>query len=76
MRGPDGWKAALELPLPFDAEPALLYYARFKVLRAFEAHLEEADSTPHSLQPFIAKLHEITIALEEAAPSRPARLCE
>ncbi|MGH9343365.1 MAG: hypothetical protein ACRD19_06360 [Terriglobia bacterium] len=66
MYGDNRWKKALALPFPAVPELALLYFARFKLLRAFEAHLEDPASTPQSLQKFIARLHEITIALEEA----------
>lgn len=42
----------------------LLHVTRSKLPSAFEAQL--SDSTGHSLQPRIAKLHQITIALEQA----------
>jgi hypothetical protein len=65
MYGPDGWRNALDLPLPSNPNPILLQFARFKFLGAFEAHLEDPNSTGHSLQPLIEKLHLITMALEQ-----------
>ncbi len=54
-------------PLPPDAKPIFLLFARLKLLQAFESLLSEPDSTGHSLQPLI-EFHQITIALGEYPP--------
>jgi hypothetical protein len=65
MYGPDGWKSALTRPLPPNAKPIFLLFARLKLMCAFESHLSDPDSAGHSLQPLIEKLHQITIAIEQ-----------